>query len=410
VRTIKVLSVGLTTAMWAAAAFSTRALEMHSVSNPIDSRYRFNERLTQEIWRQGRPSAQFVADLVREALATRNKEYVDLAGRRAIEMLRPYQLDPTPFAELVESLREFEGETGSLAEGFRQQIIWSNLGLRGRRAIYLQVLASDEGKTVQIGPSEYYLYWPLAAQWALEEELDDLVPMIEGALPRVKQKITPSGRGNDCEWIERVYLPLARARRSKDAAGQYADLLKAAAGERWKNDAMRETLFRLALLDLVRRNERPVVDELKRIWKIEHQQARELYERSNSNSPHQEFDGVELKGIPLYLVAGVRALGEPNLAAERVRASPVGHGSAGARLVAPLHEQCLDVPPPSLGMLLRQRGMITAATECGGGDQPPRPHRRREEACFSEYPAQSGTPCQLRRRWSGTTWPTRAQA
>src|ERR1700682_1872245 len=78
----------------------------------VDQKYGLSQRLDQELWRDGHPDSGFCVELLRESIATGDKNYVSLVANKMIELIRRRYIEAERFADVLADLRSFELATG----------------------------------------------------------------------------------------------------------------------------------------------------------------------------------------------------------------------------------------------------------------------------------------------------------
>ncbi|MGA7990277.1 MAG: hypothetical protein WCC53_02485 [Thermoanaerobaculia bacterium] len=228
-----------------------------------------------ELWRPGGPRQDRVVALVREGIRSGNL-YVFLEMDQHIQQFwRRRLFDPRSLAPLLREIgllsvkgTYFENRPDFVTAAAREGITLWNLSARERHDLYEYAIRHEKGTERNIDGERVGFTWQTASIYALQEELDDLVLPIDLALQQ--RKGMDRGARDLEEAIDQEYLPLARARRSRDWIGGYLEIVRQDTGNditaRTQQRLIAERRTREALLRLVVKNRRDALPALDEDW------------------------------------------------------------------------------------------------------------------------------------------------
>lgn len=340
---MKIVPVSFCTTALLLVGLQGRAAEPREL-NDVE-RYEIKLLFEDELWRPGGPRQDRVVTLVREGVRGGNL-YVYLEMDSYVEqMWRRRLFDPRTLAPLLPEVAalsvkgtSFENTPADISSALREGIARWSLSAKERQDFYERAIRSEKVIYLQLTGARVGAGWRSAAMYAMEEEMDDLVPLIEQVLQeRRGNDKDPAARGLE-EGIESERLPLARARRSRDWIGGYLEIVR----QDTSNNITASTQARLAaerrtreaLLKLVVANRRDALPALDEVWEAV---------RSKEVTPHN--DGYNRwSEIATPLLRANRALGSKAIDEKVVR-----------KLIAE--------KPDEAERLLRKRGLLRMADQ-----------------------------------------------
>ena len=231
-----------------------------------------------EVWRPGGPRQDRISALVRDAVAGGNV-YMYLEVDRQVEHLARRRLyDPRVLAPLLPQIAampvkgtSFETSSESVGAGLRSVIALWGLSAKERHDLYERAIKSEKNTYENVAGGVLALSWQTGALRALEEEMDDLMPLIERMQAERSGKSKDGAAISNEQALEDVYLPLARARGSRDWVGGYLEIIREPAGVDLTANPQERLLIERradeALLRLVLKNRSDALPELEQTWK-----------------------------------------------------------------------------------------------------------------------------------------------
>jgi hypothetical protein len=174
------------------------------------------ELIEQERWHSGGLRRERMLQIHRRAIATKDLEVVAEIQGEVVRQARRGQVDLEPYRALQAAIERLPRE-GTRYENststFLEQANFYRLSRRARREIYRETLQSqreqpDTSRRIVIRGDVFWLSWYSAAIGALDEKMDDLLPLIEqghyverghrdGAVESLERQLNaePDGRG-----------------------------------------------------------------------------------------------------------------------------------------------------------------------------------------------------------------------
>ena len=260
----------------------------------------------EEVWRAGGPRPERMLDYLRQTEESGKPEAASAVGKVLQPLFARRWLDPTPFAEYEKA------RSGELNVVWQQELALWKMTAAERQREYAEVLRTGRSN------HELGLTWNGAANRALLEQMDNLVPEIEATMER-----DPHANYQKAETrVPRAdLLELAHARPG-DWEANYLKLIRekieAQAQMAYPNsDPAANRLIREALLELVHSGNKKLVPQLKALWrsikdpemdKPENRRAYSEGVRRGWRDPDYPRSGLAAEN----LVRAIRALGDPS--------------------------------------------------------------------------------------------------
>ena len=270
----------------------------------------FAEQIEQGRWQSGGLKSETMLKAFRRAIATGDIEVVAAVESEVLSEARRGQVDLEPYLELLTEIDKLPRRgtryenLNEVSSALRRRAVFYQLSRSDRQEIYRQTLQSQRtrpssSRDFVVQGEAFSENWYTAASAGLQEQMDDLVPLIDQG--HAIEKRPPDAAAQLLErHVNEVLLPLARARLSGEWVSQYLSFTRRSlAGD--GNGDMRSLLVREAMLELVAKNQRNVVGQLKKIL-LTHTDAK----RGRSDRPSPE-DDVAARAV----VGAVRSLGDP---------------------------------------------------------------------------------------------------
>lgn len=225
-----------------------------------------------ESFRSGGPRQSRVIELYGEALEGGNAEVFRETQRQVFLLIDRHLVDPNAFTEFYPDIqklgrKESRYEDGSeWTAGLREKCLLWNLTPRDREALYRRAIEPRTSQRALPGGQLGEVSWLNAASLGLLEQMDSLVPAIEGRLAATKED---QFNGSEVAYLRSVLLPLARARIAGDWMTGYLELIrKAVRLERTGAPEVdySDMLAHEALRELVQKGRTDALDDLTAVW------------------------------------------------------------------------------------------------------------------------------------------------
>jgi hypothetical protein len=260
----------------------------------------------EEVWRAGGPREDRMLDFFRQAVESGKSEAASAVGKVLQPLFARRWLDPTPFAEYEKA------RSGELNVVWQQELALWKMTAAERQREYAEVLRTGRSN------HELGLTWNGAANRALLEQVDNLVPEIEATMER-----DPHANYQKAETrVPRAdLLELAHAR-SGDWEANYLKLIREkleAQARAFDGDpnSPDNRLIREALLELVHTGNRRLLAPLKTLWRsindpeMEKPENQRIYAglvKQSLRDPEWSRPGP----AAACLVRAIQALGDPS--------------------------------------------------------------------------------------------------
>lgn len=239
-------------------------------------RYEIKLLFEDELWRPRGPRQDRVVALVNEGIRGGNL-YVFLEMDGHVTQLWKRRLfDPRALDSALPDVNAlsvrgtyFENRPSFPTAAVREGIALWNLPAKERHDLYELAIQREKDTEMHFGAERVGLTWRTASLDAMQEGMDDLLPLIEQVL-RLRRGVDKNSRDLE-EAIDQEYIPLARARQSRNWVRGYLEIIRQdastdiTASTRERLIAERRT--REALLRLVVKNRRDALPALDEIWK-----------------------------------------------------------------------------------------------------------------------------------------------
>ncbi len=264
-----------------------------------------------------------------EAIFRATAQIDQLLDRRWVDGERLWQF--VPLLAAVDR-RGTNYENNDISETFREQLVLATMSDTEREDLYRQALKQGSAWCNVGRDTRIEIGWRNAAISGLRQHFDSLVPDIEAA---IRARGSEVDKASLLPSIEGVLLPLARARASGDWVKAYMSIVeeavKAQADTPDANPtSVRNLLVREALLELVHRNQKSVVDQLNGLYEAACNERGGSPEATPSGA--QPAEGAVARWptstMALWLARAARALGRPIPAEELARGSAPDEATA----------------------------------------------------------------------------------